>query len=110
MAVKFTQGDKSTITLTLTDGNGNAVDITGASFESYFLGPNSITVTISNSAHTPTVPASGTLTVALTAAQTASIEDGAGKEIITKVTFLNGDIMHFHGREVLTVYKAAPEA
>lgn len=70
------RGDDRTITLTLTDGNGNALDLTGASLWFYVYkadGSATVITKTVGSGITVATPASGIATVAISNANTASL-------------------------------------
>lgn len=111
--IKFTQGDTPTLTLTATTNCGvDKLDLTGATFESYFKGPNNTTITIPNSQHTADpdqVVNKGKYLLALTSGNTLAIAAGERKEIITKIT-IGGVITYFHGKNIVTVLPNTPAA
>lgn len=106
--LQFTQGDAITLNMTAQDGNGNPINLTGATFSTTFKGTSG-TVTVPNGQHTVVNAALGTYNIALAAADSAQIGVGPNKEIVTTIT-QSGLPIYFHGKRILTVLPAAPEA
>lgn len=106
----ITQGDTATLQLLAEDGNGSGLNLTGATFSSYILGPNGKRVNIGNSYHTAAADQTadaGEFSIALTAAQTALLAPGSERELVTKVT-IGSSVTTFHGRKLLTILPAYP--
>lgn len=104
-----TQGDTITFQLVAMGDDDSYHDLTGASFVTTLKGVGGAIVSISDSAHTEAanqVTDPGEFTLSLTAAQTALLQPGKGKEILTKVT-QGGNIRHFRA-SILTVLPAVP--
>ena len=108
--LSFTQGNNPVnLNLVATDGNGNPVDITGASFTTQILGPLGAIVSIPNSQHTITNGPAGAYTVALTLAQSQACNIGPNKDIL--LTAVQGSqTTTYRGQGILTVYPPVPVA
>lgn len=109
--VEFTLGDTVTLTLIATDDSGNGVNLTGYTLQTQVTGPNGVgPVTFPNAQHTlanqTTNP--GQFTLALTSANTASLQEGPNKQILTEGTDASGNITYFRGVNLLTVYPNVP--
>jgi hypothetical protein len=103
MSIVITQGDELSLTLTCTDH-----DLTGATLTTYLPKTDGTTLTLANGVHTidaDQVTNKGKFTVALTAAETALLKEGAYQDIITKVS-QGGTIRHYHGKGLLQVKDA----
>lgn len=108
--MQFSQGDNAILTLTAQDGNGNAINLTGATFSTQILGANGSTLPIAvfgNSQHTITNSAQGIFTLTLSATDTANCGLGTNKEVVTAIT-QSGNVIYFHGPNVLTVLPNVP--
>ncbi len=109
--ITFTQGDNNVVlNLTATDGNGNPINITGASFSTQILGPNNVgPVTFGNSQHALVSGPAGTftLTLANNGGDTASCGIGENKDILTTVT-LSSSVINLLGRGILAVRPPVP--
>ena len=71
----FTQGDYAVLNLTATDGNGNPVNLTGASFSTAILGPNGTSpVVFGNGQHAIVSAVSGTFTHNIATTDTANCD------------------------------------
>lgn len=108
--IEFTQGEGITLTLLATDDQGNPVNLTGGTFSTQILGPNSVgPITFPDVQHQAlnqnTNP--GQFTLTLSSTDTGNCGEGANKQIITQVN-LNGVISYFRGNNLLTVYPAVP--
>lgn len=103
--IQITQGDDVTIELTILNGEGDAVDLTGASFTTYLKKADGTTLTVANSDHTANanqVTNKGKFTFVLSAATTALLKAGVGLNIVTKVV-QSSVATHYHGTRLLTV-------
>lgn len=108
--IQFTQGDVVTLQLTATDGNGNPVTLTGASFTTQIKGPNGSIISFPNGQHTANadqVNYTGQFTLALSATDTANCGLGANKEIITQVLISSSPI-YYRAFNILTVLPNVP--
>lgn len=106
--IQFTQGDNAILNLTATDGDGNPVDLTGATFTTYIKSSNGSAVSaFNNSKHSIVSAPAGTFTLTLTPTDTAACGEGGNKEILTVITQA-GKPIYFHGFNMLTVYAAVP--
>lgn len=106
--IQFTQGDNAVLNLTATDGNGNPVDLTGATFTTYIKSPNGSAVSVfNNTKHAIVSAAAGTFTLTLSPTDTAACGEGENKEILTVIT-QSAKPIYFHGFNMLTVYPAVP--
>lgn len=108
--IQFTQGDNAILNLTATDGAGNPINLTGATFSTQILGANNLgTVTFPNSQHAIVSAPAGTFTLTLSQADTLSCGLGDSKDVLTQVT-ISGAVTHFRGRAILSVAPAVPLA
>lgn len=110
MGLAFTQGDNAVLNLTATDGNGNPINITGASFSTQMLGPNgSAIATFANGKHSITNAALGQFSLTLGVTDTQSCGVGNNKDIVTAIT-LSGNVTYFRASGILTVWPPVPLA
>lgn len=107
--IKITQGDHAVINLTAKKGDGTAHDLTGATFETKIMGSDDAPDTFNDGHHAIVSASAGTFTLTLSTAETAALKLGRGREIVTKIT-QSGNPIYFHGKEVLEVKPATPEA
>lgn len=107
--IQFTQGDTPTLNMTAQDGDGNPVDISGASFSTQILGPTGALVTIPNSQHTIVLGSAGTFQIALTALNTQACAVGPNKDVVTQITQGPG-VTYFRGQGILTVQPSVPQS
>ena len=109
----FTQGDDNfNMTMTATDADGNAVDLTGATFETRLLGTQGRVVSVPNAQHTADadqVTNKGKYTINLLAANTNACAPGDTKDIVTKVT-IGTTTISYHGKGILQVLPKDPQA
>lgn len=106
----ITKGDTAVLQLTATDGDGNPVDLTGATFSTKIKGPSGSDVTFANAKHAadPDQNANkGKFTLSLDATDTESLEASDNKEIVTKVT-QGSTVTQFRG-VILNVLPAEPQ-
>lgn len=103
----FTQGDTAVLNLTATDGNGNPINLTGASFTTYIKGPNGVISSFGNSQHAIVTAAAGTFILSLAALDTAACGLGANKDILT-VVVVGQSTINYRGAGILTVYPPVP--
>jgi hypothetical protein len=111
-AIEFTQGDDVTLELIALDGDGNPVDLTGASLSTQVLGPNGAGVTtFPNSQHTlanqTTNRGQFALALGNVGEDTTDCGEGANKEMLT-VAVISGVQTTFRGPNLLTVYPEVP--
>lgn len=107
--IVFTQGDNAVLQLTATDGAGEPINLDGATFSTQIKSANGSTVAVfGNSQHAIVGnPLDGTFSLTLSAANTQACGEGGDKEILTKIT-IGGQVVYFHGFNMLTVYPATP--
>jgi hypothetical protein len=106
--LSFTQGDNVILNLSATDGNGNAINLTGASFSTQILGANGAgPITFSNSQHAITSAATGQFQLTLSQTDSANCGIGQNKDILTAIT-LSGNVTYFRGIGILNVYPPVP--
>jgi hypothetical protein len=106
--IQFSQGDTATLQLTIQDGDGNPIDITGATFSTEIKGNNTAgAITFPNAQHTIIDPTTGRVNLALTAVNTAACGVGEGKDVITTVT-ISGTVIRYRGIGILNVYAPDP--
>ncbi len=105
--IVFTQGDTALLSLQATDGSGNPVNISGATFTTLIKGPNGVIASFPNSQHTIVSAPDGTFTLALSTADTANCGLGDNKEIITKIV-ISSSTVYFHGPNTLNVLPPVP--
>ena len=105
--ITFTQGDNAVLNLTATDGSGNPVNLTGASFTTLIKAQNTVVVSFPNSQHSIVSAVNGTYTLTLSAMDTASCGLGGNKEIITAIVQA-GATVYFHGPNMLSVLPPVP--
>src|ERR1041385_7516708 len=104
MGIVFTQGDQITLHL-----KARNQDLTGASLTTVFKKTDGTDLSIANSAHTidsDQIANKGKFTLALAEADTQQILAEDGGSMLTKVV-QGSDIIHFHGKGILTVKKAS---
>jgi len=105
----ITQGD--TVTFNLTAKNaGLPVDLTGAVFTTTMRGPGGLVRTFPNGQHTANpnqTTHKGEFTLALSAADTASLVVFSGLEVLTKIV-IGAATVYFHGPDILTVLANVP--
>lgn len=105
----FTQGDAVEIVRYAQDELGGAIDITGATFATSLVGKTTV-ATLDNSKHAIVGAAEGKYKITLSPADSAAVEAGAGKDILTTIT-IGGNPTTYRGMGVLEVYgPAAPQA
>lgn len=110
--IKFTQGDTADLLLTAQDGQGNPVDLTGATFTTYIRIANGAVVTFLNSQHTANpdqVNFKGQYTLSLSNTDTVGIPVGINKEIITLIV-IGATQINYRGPNILTVASPIPVA
>ena len=105
--ITITQGDSALLQLQAVDGNGNPVNITGASFTTLIKGPNGVIASFPNAQHAIVSAANGQFSLALATTDTPNCGLGANKEIITLIV-ASGNTTYFHGPNQLTVLPAVP--
>lgn len=106
--MQFTQGDVAVLNLIAQDGNGNPINILGATFSTQILGANGIgPITFGNSQHAITNAAAGQFTLSLATGDTASCGLGNNKDVVTQIT-LSGNPVYFRGQGILTVLPPVP--
>ncbi len=109
--IVITQGNTATLQLTATDGNGNPINLTGATFSTQINGPNgNFVVTFPNSQHTANpdqVDFEGQFTLALAISDTANLGTGFHKEIITTIT-IGSQVVSYRGPNILKVLPPTP--
>jgi hypothetical protein len=106
----FTQGDNVVLMLQATDDNGNPINITGATFVSQILGPNSPTpgpITFGNSQHAITNAVFGMFTLTLAQADSNNCGIGYNKDIISELTISSAQTT-YRGMGILNIYPASP--
>ena len=106
-AISFTQSDTAILNLTATDGNGNPVNLTGATFTTLIKGPNGVNVSFPNSQHAITDAPNGQFTLSLATGDTASCGLGRNKDIITQI-IIGVSMVYFRGIGILTVNPPVP--
>jgi hypothetical protein len=108
--IKFTQGDQVTLNFTATDGLGNPIDLTGATFTTLMRGLQGATISFPNSQHTANpdqINFRGQFTLDLASSDTQSIPNGINKEIVTEIV-IGGATIAYRGENILTVYLLQP--
>jgi hypothetical protein len=106
--IQFSQGDTINLSLIAADGNGNPINITGASFQTQILGPNGQAIaTFGNSQHSILSASGGNFQLSLTAANTAACGLGPNKDIVTQIT-IGSSVAYFRGNSLLTVWPGIP--
>lgn len=106
--LQFTQGDNAVLQLTAQDGNGNPVNLTGASFSTQVLGPNGSPIAVfPNGQHSIVSAPNGTFTLTLAQADTQNCGEGANKDVLTQVT-IAGNVTFFRGTGILKVLPPVP--
>lgn len=105
--IQFTQGDTAILNLTATDGDGNPINIAGASFVSYIKGTNGVVVSFPNSQHSIVSSASGQYDLALASGDTASCGLGNNKDVLTVIT-IGSSIVCYRGQGILKVNPLEP--
>lgn len=109
--LRITQGDDVLFNLTASNA-GVPIDLTGAVFTTKILGPAGLIRSFANSQHTANPVQSGAtkgkFTLALSAADTASLLVYDGLEVLTKIV-IGGSTVYFHGAHILTVQANIPQ-
>lgn len=105
--VAFTQGDTATLTLAAQDGNGNPINITGASFVTEIRGLGGVVVSFDNSQHTIIDAVNGVFQLALSQSDTESCGASGNKDIVTRIT-QGSTILYYRGQGILTVLPSVP--
>jgi hypothetical protein len=104
--INITQGDYAVLNLTAQDGNGNPVNLTGATFSTQIVGTNGVVVTFGNSQHAIVNAALGQYSLTLAQADTSNCGIGANKDILTTIS-QSGNPVTYRGR-ILTVNPPVP--
>ncbi len=105
--LQFSQGDVVTLNLNVTDGLGNPINLTGATFSTQILGPTGVIAVFGNSQHTIVTAADGTFTLALSTSDTQACNNGNNKDVLTTVT-IGGSPIIYRGIGILNVYPPVP--
>lgn len=109
--LKLTQGDNAIFFLTAVDGDGNPIDLTGATFQTFIDAPNGQgVITIPNSQHIANpdqINYTGQFSVEITQSDSESFGLGNHKEILTQVTIGSNQVF-FRGFNSLQVYAPTP--
>lgn len=104
----FTQGDAVVLQMTAKDGNGDPVNLTGASFTSYVRGSNGASnVSLNNSKHAIVDAVNGQYSITLSTSDSAACGEGANKDLVTVVT-IGSTPIYYHGQGILTVLPPLP--
>lgn len=106
----ITQGDTPTFTFYAETGEGERIDLTGATFSTDIKGALGALVTVPNSQHTADPDQEenpGKFTMTMTAVQTAACSASDKKDIITKIT-QGTNVIYVHGTSILTVKANVP--
>jgi len=110
-SIIITQGDTATFQLTAVDGDGNPVDLTGATFTTQITGPNGDAIaSFPNSQHTANpdqINFTGQFTLALSVENTASLGLGNHKEVLTRIV-ISTTTVYFRGFNILQVLPPVP--
>lgn len=108
--MQFTQGDYAILQLSAQDGNGNPINLTGATFSTQILGPGAVgPVTFPNSQHAIVNATAGTFSLTLSTTDTANCAFGINKDVVTQIT-QGGQPIYFKGQGILTVLPNTPLA
>lgn len=108
--LKITQGDTATLRLIATDGNGNRVDLTGATLTSEVRGVNGLPIFYPNSQHTidpDQIFHKGEFDLALSILDTTAIPEGEDKGINTEIV-IGPSTIYYHGDGILNVLSSIP--
>ena len=105
--IVFTRGDTAVVTLTANNGQGQPVNITGASFVTQIKGPNGVIASFPNNQHAITDAANGVFTLSLGSTDTEACGLGNNKEILTQIT-IGSQITYFRGTGILQVLPPVP--
>lgn len=108
--INFTQGDTAVLALTATNGNGDPIDLTGASFTTYVRAANGSNATFPNSQHTADpdqVANRGKFQLALSSVDTAACGQGENKMILSRIV-ISSTVIYYRGVDVLNVYPPVP--
>lgn len=108
--ISFTQGDTAVLNLTATDGAGNPIDLTGASFTTYFRDAQGAAIAFPNGQHTANpdqVGFRGQFTLALAIPDTQSIPAGIDKEIISQIV-IGAATIYYRGPAICNVLGPIP--
>lgn len=105
--INFTQGDTAVLQLTAQDGNGNPINLIGASFTTLILGAGGVVESFPNSQHSIVSAATGQYSLSLSAANTAACNIGLDKTILTYIV-QGGTTIYYRGVGVLNVFPPVP--
>lgn len=107
--IHFTQGDAVELIRYAQDETGGAVNIAGATFATSLVGKTSV-ASLDDSKHTILDAEKGEYKITLTGAESAAVEAGAGKDILTTITVAD-KATTYRSMGVLEVYgPASPQA
>lgn len=105
--ISFTQGDTAVLALVAEDGNGNRVNLTGATFQTSIKGANGVVAVFGNSQHMIVNAAEGLFNLELSEGDTAECGEGEFKTILTQIT-QGSSVLTFRGDGILTVFTPTP--
>lgn len=105
--ISFTQGDTAILALIAEDGNGNRVNLTGATFQTSIKGANGVVAVFDNSQHMIVDAAEGLFNLELAEGDTAECGEGEFKTILTQIT-QGSSVLTFRGDGILTVFTPTP--
>ena len=94
--IKISQGDRAALSFSLTNGTGDAFDLTGATFETKVIGSDGAVDTFDNSHHAILSETAGTVRLTLSTAETEALKPGT-RAVVMKVTQSSNPIK-FHGQ------------
>lgn len=103
----ITQGDTAVLELTAENGDGDPVDITGATFTTYIKGPNGVVASFPNDQHEIIDAEAGRFNVELGSDDTEACGLGSNKEILTKIV-QGSSTIYYRGIGVLQVNPPVP--
>jgi hypothetical protein len=108
--ITFTQGDTAILNLTAQDGDGNPIDITGATFTTSMVGAGGAIVEFPNSQHTANpdqVNFTGQFTLSLSDTDTPLVNIGFPKDILTLIV-IGSSVIYYRGSGILAVQPPVP--
>lgn len=108
--ISFTINDTAALQFIAQDGNGNPIDLTGASLQTTLLGPQGTLVVFNDSKHSINPDQTGFkgyFTLNLLQTDTAQCAEGENKDVLTQVT-QGSSVITYRGIGVLNIYPVTP--
>lgn len=104
----FTQGDQANLIFFVVDQNGNAVNLSGATFSTQINGANGVPTIFGNAQHS-LQPSLGinAFQLSLATTDTPNCSEGTSKSVVTTIT-QSGNPLNFWGNGILSVLPPSP--